>query len=38
MEQTSDEILTKSLVAEMKLNKFIDEVKSKYKMLQKKLF
>ena len=29
MDQTSDEILAKSLVSEMKLNKFIDEVKEK---------
>ena len=29
MDQTSDQILAKSLVAEMKLNKFIDEVKEK---------
>ena len=32
MDQTSDEILTKSLVAEIKLNKLIDEVKAAYKL------
>ena len=32
MDQTSDQILSKSLVAESKLNKFIDEVKSKNKL------
>ena len=37
MEQTSDEILTKSLVAEMKLNKLIDEVKEEYKISAKKI-
>ena len=29
MDQTSEQILSKSLVAELKLNKFIDEVKIK---------
>ena len=37
MDQTSDEILTKSLVAEIKLNKFIDEVKVKYQILASKI-
>ena len=32
MDQTKDEILTKSLVAEMKLNKLIDEVKLEYNL------
>ena len=32
MDQTSDQILSKSLIAESKLNKFIDEVKSKNKL------
>ena len=30
MDQTNDEILTKSLVAEIKLNKLIDEIKAEY--------
>ena len=30
--QNKDQILTKSFVAEIKLNKFIDEVKKKYKL------
>ena len=37
MDQTSDEILTKSLVAEMKLNKLIDEVKLEYKLSADKI-
>ena len=37
MDQTSDEILTKSLVAEMKLNKLIDEVKVEYKLSASKI-
>ena len=37
MDQTSDEILTKSLVAEMKLNKLIDEVKVEYKLSADKI-
>ena len=32
MDQTEDEILSKSLIAENKLNKFIDEVKEKNKL------
>ena len=32
MDQTEDEILSKSLIAEAKLNKFIDEVKEKNKL------
>ena len=38
MDQTKDEILTKSLVAEIKLNKLIDEVKLNINYLQIKLF
>ena len=37
MDQTSDEILTKSLVAEIKLNKLIDEVKAAYKLSSDKI-
>ena len=37
MDQTSDEVLTKSLVAEIKLNKLIDEVKAEYKILANKI-
>ena len=37
MDQTSDEILTKSLVAEIKLNKLIDEVKATYKLSSDKI-
>ena len=37
MDQTKDEILTKSLVAEMKLNKFIDEVKDEFKVTADKI-
>ena len=37
MDQTSDEILTKSLVAEIKLNKLIDEVKTEYNILAEKI-
>ena len=37
MDQTSDEILTKSLVAEIKLNKLIDEVKTEYKLPANKI-
>ena len=32
MNQTQDEILTKSLVAEIKLNKLIDEIKAEYEL------
>ena len=32
MNQTTDQILTKSFIAEMKLNKLIDEVKEKFKL------
>ena len=32
MDQTKDEILTKSLVAELKLNKLIDEIKAKFNL------
>ena len=35
MNQTSDEILTKSLVAEIKLNKLINEVKIEYNIAVK---
>ena len=34
MDQTSEQILSKSLVAELKLNKFIDEVKIKNNLLK----
>ena len=37
MDQTKDEILTKSLVAEIKLNKLIDEVKNEYEILSDKI-
>tara|TARA_Y100001958_G_C21080400_1_gene436918 strand:- start:59 stop:712 length:654 start_codon:yes stop_codon:yes gene_type:complete len=37
MDQTKDEILTKSLVAELKLNKFIDEVKQKFSLPAEKI-
>ena len=37
MDQTKDEILTKSLVAEFKLNKFIDEVKSNLNLPAEKI-
>ncbi len=37
LDQTSDEILTKSLVAEIKLNKLIDEVKNEYNILADKI-
>ena len=37
MDQTSDEILTKSLVAEIKLNKFIDEIKTEYMLSADKI-
>ena len=37
MDQTNDEILTKSLVAEIKLNKLIDEVKEEYKLSADKI-
>ena len=37
MDQTSDTILTKSLVAEIKLNKLIDEVKAEYKFSADKI-
>ena len=37
MDQTKDEILTKSLVAELKLNNLIDEVKSNYNILAEKI-
>ncbi len=37
MDQTIDEILTKSLVAELKLNKFIDEVKEKFNLSASKI-
>ena len=33
MDQTPDQILTKSLVAEIKLNKLIDEIKEEYNLL-----
>ena len=36
MDQTNDEILTKSLVAEIKLNNLIDEVKSAYNFVSNK--
>ena len=32
MDQSNDEILSKALVAEIKLNKFIDEIKNKFKL------
>ena len=38
MNQTNDEILTKSLVAEIKLNKFIDEIKAEYMLSADKLY
>ena len=37
MDQTKDEILTKSLVAELKLNKLIDEVKINFNLKAKKI-
>ena len=37
MDQTKDEILTKSLVAELKLNKLIDEVMSKFSLSSEKI-
>ena len=37
MDQTSDQILTKSLVAEIKLNKFIDEIKDEYNLSADKI-
>ena len=37
MDQTNDEILTKSLVAEIKLNKLIDEVKMEYNIKANKI-
>jgi len=37
MNQSGDEILTKSLVAEIKLNRLIDEVKTKYNILADKI-
>ena len=37
MDQTKEQILSKSLVAENKLNKLIDEVKSKYKLAADKI-
>ncbi len=37
MDQTKDEILTKSLVAEIKLNQLIDEVKDEYKISAEKI-
>jgi phospholipase/carboxylesterase len=37
MDQTNDEILTKSLVAEIKLNKLIDEVKMEYNIKADKI-
>ena len=37
MNQSSDEILTKSLVAEIKLNKLIDEVKAQHNILADKI-
>ena len=37
MDQTPEQILSKSLVAENKLNKLIDEVKSKYKLAADKI-
>ena len=37
MDQTKEEILTKSLVAEIKLNKLIDEVKAEYNILSDKI-
>jgi len=37
MDQTKDEILTKSLVAELKLNNLIDEVKSNYNISAEKI-
>ena len=37
MDQTNDEILSKSLVAEEKLNKFIDEVKNKTQIKSNKI-
>ena len=37
MDQTPEQILSKSLVAENKLNKLIDEVKSKYKLTADKI-
>ena len=37
MDQTSEQVLMKSIVAEIKLNKFIDEVKSKYDLPSEKI-
>ena len=37
MDQTSEQILSKSLVAELKLNKFIDEVKIKNNLLSNQI-
>ena len=37
MDQTKDEILTKSLVAEIKLNKLIDEVKDNFNLKSKNI-
>ena len=37
MDQTEDEILAKSLIAEMKLNKLIDEVKEKNNLTAKQI-
>ncbi len=37
MDQSSDQILAKSLVAEMKLNKLIDEVKNIYRLSSKQI-
>ena len=37
MDQTKDEILTKSLVAEIKLNKLIDEVKDNLNLKSKNI-
>ncbi len=37
MDQTSEQILSKSLVAELKLNKFIDEVKTKNNLLSNQI-
>ena len=37
MDQTKDEILTKSLVAELKLNKLIDEVKKNFNLKADKI-
>ena len=37
MDQTSEQVLMKSIVAEIKLNKFIDEVKSKHDLPSEKI-